>query len=231
MAKLIHDAAGEHFYETGVQECVLYPVGAETTHGTHKTKYSKGVAWNGITTVTESPSGAEATPLYADNRKYLNLISAEDFGMTIEAYTYPDEFAECDGSASVANVAGLKIGQQPRKMFGLCYKTFVGNDEAAADGSHYKLHLVYGCMAAPSERAYATVNETPEAITMSWEVTTTPVDMAGFKPLAHIEVESTATKIADLIAALYGTDGTGSGTGTDAYLPMPDEVAAILSAT
>ena len=165
MSRLTWDNAGERYYETGVKQGVLYPIQSDG-------KYSLGVAWNGLTAVTESPSGAEATALYADDIKYLNLISNEEFGATIEAYTYPDEFAECDGSAALAD--GVMLGQQKRKTFGLCYKTTVGND---VDGNDYgyKLHLIYGCLAAPSEKAYATINDSPEAITFSWEVSTTPV--------------------------------------------------------
>lgn len=215
MAKLKFDQDGERFYETGVKDCVLFPIDPET--GT----YGKGVAWNGITGITNSPSGAEPTALWADDRKYLTLMSAEEFGLTIEAYTYPDEFAECDGSASLAT--GVSIGQQPRKKFALCYKTGVGNDEEAAGGSHYKLHIVYGCLASPSERAYATMNDSPEAITMSWEVSTTPVDVENHKPVSHIEIDSVkaSAKIAEYIATLYGTDTAGSVEGTDPTLMMP----------
>ena len=190
-----------------MQKGVLYLIGTDG-------KYSKGVAWNGLTGVTESPSGAEATPLYADDIKYLELTSAEEFGATVEAYTYPDEFAECDGSAEVAT--GVKIGQQPRKVFGLCYRTTLGNDVKGNDYG-YKLHIVYGCKAAPSEKAYATINDSPEAITFSWEVTTTPVAVEGYKPTAHIEIDSTKadpTKLAALEAILYGKDPTTNG-GTD----------------
>ena len=173
MSKIIWDQTGERLYETGVNHGVLYI----PTDGV----YSKGVAWNGLTAVTESPSGAEATPLYADDIKYLNLVSAEDFGCTIEAYTYPKEFAECDGSASIAK--GVKIGQQTRKVFGLSYRTVVGND-VDSNGHGYKLHLIYGCLASPSEKSYSTINDSPEAITFSWEVTSTPVNVSGFKPTA-----------------------------------------------
>ena len=176
--KLSWDKSGERFYETGVKNGVLYVQNAGA--------YPKGVAWNGLTAVTESPSGAEATPLYADDIKYLELTSEEEFGGTIEAYTYPDEFAECDGSAELAQ--GVKIGQQKRKAFGLVYKTTLGNDEEGNDHG-YKLHLVYGCKAAPSEKAYATINDSPEAITFSWEFTTTPVAVADHKPTAHIEID------------------------------------------
>ena len=168
MAKLVWDETGKRLYETGVSQGVLYPQSGGT--------YPNGVAWNGLTAVTESPSGAEATPLYADNIKYLNLFSAEEFGATIEAYTYPDEFMACDGSAQIAK--GAYIGQQNRKQFGMCYKTLLGNDVNANDHG-YKLHIIYGAMASPSEKAYATVNDSPEAITFSWEVTTTPVNVTG----------------------------------------------------
>lgn len=223
--KLVWDKTGERYYETGVKQGVLYPL---QTDGT----YSKGVAWNGLTAVTESPSGAEATPLYADDIKYLNLLSNEEFGCTIEAYTYPDEFAECDGSASLAT--GVSIGQQKRKTFGLCYRTVLGNDTDNNDHG-YKLHLIYGCLAAPSEKAYATINDSPEAITFSWEVTTTPVTVAGFKPTACITIDSTkatAEKLAALEEVLYGKDGTGEqNTGaTEPRLPLPDEVKTLMTA-
>lgn len=215
MSKLIWDSTGERLYETGVKQAALYVQGAGGT-------YPKGVAWNGITAVTESPSGAEATPLYADDIKYLSLISAEEFGATIEAYTYPDEFAECDGSASIAT--GVVIGQQKRKAFGLAYKTTLGNDVDNNDYG-YKLHLIYGALAAPSEKAYATINDSPEAITFSWEVTTTPVSVAGYKPTAIVTIDSTKadkTKLAALEAILYGSDEV------EARLPLPDEVATLM---
>lgn len=222
MAKLTWDDAGKRLYETGVQKGVLYPMGDNGA-------YAAGVAWNGLTAVTESPSGAEATPLYADDIKYLELTSAEEFGATVEAYTYPDEFAECDGSAEVAT--GVKIGQQPRKVFGLCYRTTLGNDVKGNDYG-YKLHIVYGCKAAPSEKAYASINDSPEAITFSWEVTTTPVSVKGFKPTAHLEIDSTkatAAKLAALEAILYGADAAGgSGSGTEPRLPLPDEIIELL---
>ena len=222
MSKLKWDQTGERFYETGVRNGVLYPLG---TGGT----YPKGVAWNGLTAVTESPSGAEATPLYADDIKYLNLMSTEEFGATIEAYTYPDEFAECDGS--VALTAGVQIGQQARKTFGLCYRTALGND---VDGNDYgyKLHIIYGALAAPSEKAYATINDSPEAITFSWEVTTTPVNVTGFKPTASITIDSTKVnkdKLASLEEILYGKDApSNGGEGTDPRLPLPDEIAELM---
>lgn len=215
MAKLVWDATGEKLYETGVKQGVLYVMDKGT--------YPAGVVWNGLTAVTESPSGAEATPLYADDIKYLNLVSAEEFGATIEAYTYPDEFMECDGSASLMD--GVYIGQQPRKTFGLCYRTTLGND-VDNDSYGYKLHLIYGALAAPSEKAYATINDSPEAITFSWEVSTTPVNVTGHKPTASLVIDSTkvdATKMAALEAALYGTDEEA------AYLPLPDEVKTILT--
>ncbi len=215
MAKLKWDQTGERFYETGSKMGVLYPVDETGA-------YSKGAAWSGLTAVTESPSGAEATPLYADDIKYLNLMSAEDFGFSIEAYTFPDEFAECDGSAEIA--PGISIGQQKRKMFGMCYRTVLGND---VDGNDYgyKLHLIYGAMAAPSERAYATVNDSPEAITFSWECTTTPVTVTGFKPTAHLEINSKkvdAEKLAALEAVLYGSESE------EARLPLPDEIVTLI---
>jgi hypothetical protein len=224
MAKIVWDKTGEHFYETGVKNCVLYI----PTEGV----YSKGVAWNGITAITESPSGAEATALYADDIKYLNLYSVEEFGATIEAYTYPDEFAECDGSAEL--VAGVKIGQQARKPFGLCYRTTIGNDTDGNDHG-YKLHIIYGAMASPSEKSYNTINDSPEAVTFSWELTTTPVNVAGAKPTASITIDSTKVdeqKLAALEEVLYGKDGTGSDhTGaTEPRLPLPDEIKTIMTA-
>ena len=217
MSKLVWDKTGERLYETGVKQGVLYVQDAQGA-------YPKGVAWNGLTTVTESPSGAEATPLYADDIKYLNLMSTEELGGTIEAYTYPDEWAECDGSAAIAT--GVYIGQQPRKTFGMCYRTTLGNDvENNAYG--YKLHLIYGALAAPSEKAYATINDSPEAITFSLEFSTTPVNVEGFKPTANIVIDSTKvepTKLAALEAVLYGD------TETEARLPLPDEVVQILAA-
>lgn len=217
MSKIIWDNTGERTYETGVDHGVLYPIQEGGL-------YTKGVAWNGLTAVTESPSGAEATPLYADNIKYLNLVSAEDFGCTIEAYTYPDEFAECDGSAEIAT--GVYAGQQARKVFGLCYRTILGNDtDSNAHG--YKLHLIYGCLASPSEKSYSTVNDSPEAITFSWEVKSTPVNVSGFKPTAVLTIDSTKvepSKLAKLEEALYGSGST------EAKLPTPDEVVAIVGA-
>ena len=217
MSKLTWDNTGERLFETGVKNGVLYPIQADG-------KYTNGVAWNGLISVTESPSGAEATALYADDIKYVNLLSNEEFGATIEAYTYPDEFAECDGSGTLAE--GVTVGQQKRKVFGLCYKTTIGNDVDGNDHG-YKLHLVYGCLAAPSEKAYSTINDNPDAITFSWEVTTTPVNVTGFKPTSQITIDSTKvdqaklTKIEDL---LYGT------AEKEPSLPLPDELAATLTA-
>lgn len=217
MSKLIWDNTGERLYETGVDHGVLYPIQEGGL-------YTKGVVWNGLTAITESPSGAEATPLYADNIKYLNLVSAEDFGCTIEAYMYPDEFAECDGSAEIAT--GVYAGQQDRKVFGLCYRTILGND-TDSNGHGYKLHLIYGCLASPSEKSYSTVNDSPEANTFSWEVKSTPVNVSGFKPTASLTIDSTkvnAEKLANLEKVLYGSEST------EAKLPTPDEVIAIVGA-
>lgn len=215
MSKLVWDKTGERLYETGVKNGVLY-VQDET--GT----YPKGVAWNGLTAVTESPSGAEATALWADDTKYLNLLSAEEFGATIEAYTYPDEFAECDGTAVLAQ--GVKIGQQKRKVFGMAYKTTIGNDIDANDYG-YKLHIIYGALAAPTEKGYSTINDSPEAITFSWEISTTPVNVTGFKPTSYIEINSKTadpTKLAALEAKLFGSDDK------EASLPLPDEIAELM---
>lgn len=220
MSKIVWDKTGERFYETGVKQGVLYP---QSSAGT----YSKGVAWNGLTAVTESPSGAEATALYADDIKYLNLMSTEEFGATIEAYTYPEEFAACDGSASIAK--GVTIGQQKRSAFGLCYKTTLGNDVDGNDFG-YKLHLIYGALAAPSEKGYSTISDSPEAITFSWEVTTTPVSVDGFKPTASLTIDSTkadATKLAALEKILYGSDDAPAN---EPRLPLPNEVATLMAA-
>lgn len=216
--KLVWDQTNERLYETGVKMGVVYPQAAGGT-------YPMGVAWNGLTAVTESPSGAEATALYADDTKYLNLMSAEEFAATIEAYTYPDEFAECDGSAELAK--GVAIGQQKRKTFGLCYRTVLGND---VDGNDYgyKLHIIYGAMAAPSEKAYATINDSPEAITFSWELSTTPVSVDGFKPTASITIDSTKadpTKLEALEKILYGSEEA------EARLPLPNEIATLMAAS
>lgn len=216
MAALTWDDSGKRLYETGVDRGVLYVMSAGT--------YGTGVAWNGLTGVTESPSGAEETALYADNIKYVSLYSAEEFGATIEAYTYPDEFAKCDGSAELAD--GTYVGQQERATFGLSYRTLLGNDtEGQSHG--YKLHLIYGAKASPSEKAYATVNDSPEAITFSWEVTTTPVNVTGMKPTAVITIDSTkadADCLAALEAKLYGSEPSGTPT-----LPMPDEVKTLMT--
>lgn len=216
MAKLVFDESGKRFYETGVSKGVLY---VQDANGT----YPAGVAWNGLTAVNEAPSGAEATPLYADDIKYLELRSAEEFGATIEAYTYPDEFEQCDGSAELAE--GVVIGQQARKAFGLCYKTIVGNDIQGNDFG-YKLHLIYGATAAPSEKAYATVNDSPEALTFSWEITCTPVEVTGFKPTATVVIDSRKVdpeKLAALEDKLYGT------ASEEAQLPLPAEIAAMFA--
>lgn len=216
MTKLVWDQIGERFYETGVKNGVLYPQVSGA--------YPKGVAWNGLTAVTESPSGAEASPLYADDIKYLNLYSAEEFGCTIEAYTYPEEFAACNGEAEIAG--GVTIGQQTRKSFGFSYRTVVGNDVDSNDHG-YKIHLVYGCMASPSEKAYATINDSPEAITFSWEITTTPVAVEGFKPTAIVTIDSRtvdASKLTALEAILYGSESE------EARLPLPDEIVTLIGA-
>lgn len=215
MSALVWDQTTQKLYETGVDRGVLYPVSNNA--------YGAGVAWNGLTAVNESPSGAEPSDIYADNTKYLTLRSAETFGATIEAYTYPDEFAECDGSAMVAT--GVTIGQQPRKSFGLCYRTLIGNDTDGQDHG-YKLHLIYGCTASPSEKSYQTVNDSPEAITFSWEVSTTPVNVEGHKPTAQLIVDSTKVdkaKLATLEAQLYG------GENAEPKLPTPAEVIAIFA--
>lgn len=223
MSKIVWDATGEKQYETGVDHGVLYP------YNTTESKYTPGVAWNGLTAVTESPSGAEPTDLFADNIKYLTMRSAEDFGCTIEAYTYPDEFAECDGSASI--LKGVSIGQQSRKAFGFSYRTVVGNDVLGNDYG-YKLHLIYGCTASPSEKGYQTINDSPEAITFSWEISTTPVnvevDEGTFKPTSYVIIDTTKldegqkANLKKLEDALYGTSSD------DAYLPLPGEVYTIL---
>ena len=216
MSKLVWDAVSEHLYETGVDRGVLYRRDAQN-------EYSSAYAWNGLTAVNESPSGADETKLWAYNIKYLSIRAAEEFGGTIEAYTYPDAFAECDGSAEIAT--GVYIGQQNRKPFGLCYRTVLGNDTDLNDHG-YKLHLVYGATCNPSEKAYATINDSPEAITFSWEFTTTPVSVTGHKATACVTIDSTkvnASRLKDLEDVLYGTENT------DGRLPLPDEVASILS--
>lgn len=221
MAKLVWDEAGKHIYETGVSKGVLYVM--SDTPGT----YGKGVAWNGLSSVSESPTGAEVSAIYADNIKYLNLMSREEFEGSIEAYTYPDEFMACDGSASPEDANGFVIGQQDRKTFAFCYQTKVGNDLNPEAG--YKIHIIYGALASPSERSYETVNDSPEAMTFSWDITTTPVAVTGFKPTAHVELDSTKiekTKLAKIEAKLYGTDEP-SGEPT---LLMPDEIISMLKA-
>ena len=225
MSKIVWDELGSHLFETGVDHCVLYPIDANGA-------YSDGVAWNGITGVTQSPSGADETKLWADNIKYVSLRAAEEFGGTIEAYTYPDEFAECDGSATV--VTGLRAGQQARKAFGLAYRTLIGND-TELDNHGYMLHLVYGATCSPSQRSYSTKNDSPEAITFSWEFSTNPVNFSGFKPTSYMEIDSTKftsetdkAKLKALENKLFGTDTEGATEGTDPYLPLPDEVASTL---
>lgn len=215
MSKLTWDNVGERFYETGVKNGVLYVQ--------DKGAYTKGVAWNGLTAITESPSGAEASPFYADDTKYLNLMSAEDFGGTIEAYTYPDEFKACNGEGELAT--GVTIGQQVRKAFGMCYRTIIGNDTDSNDYG-YKLHLVYGAQASVAEKSYTTVNESPEPIAFSWEFTTTPVAVAGAKPTSIVTIDSTkvdAEKLAELEAILYGSESE------EARLPLPDEIATLMA--
>ena len=216
------DESGQRLYETGVDHGVLYPISDQGT-------YNKGYAWNGISAVTESPSGAEATAVWADNIKYLNMYSAEEFGATLEAYTYPDEFMECDGSKEIA--PGVYAGQQQRKMFGLSYRTKIGND-VQGDAYGYKLHLVYGCKASPSERNYNTTNDSPEAQALSWEITTTPLNISGMQASSQLVIDSTkvdAEKLADLEEILYGKPAEGQTPAVDARLPLPDEVAQILS--
>ena len=218
------DADGERLYETGVDRAVVYPKVASDSN-----PYPKGYAWNGITSVQERPSGGEANPIWADNIKYLNLRSAEQFGITIEAYTYPDEFAECDGSKNVVENTGLYIGQQRRKAFGFTYRTLIGNDEQDTDYG-YKIHLVYGCEASPSERSRNTVNDSPEAMSFSWEVDTTPVKLDGteFRPIAHIEIDTTKFASQTLVKSfediLYGTASSGGSAAVDAKLPLPMDV-------
>lgn len=217
MAKIVWDKVGDRTYETGTEKGVVYPMDSAG-------EYPKGVAWNGLTAVTESPSGAEPTPFYADNIKYLELMSAEEFGCTIEAFTYPDEFAICDGSAEI--VKGVFVGQQPRQPFGFSYVTVLGNDIDKNDHG-YKLHLIYNALASPSEKSYTTVNETPEIITFSWEVTTTPVNVPGFKPSAQITIDSTKIESAKLKALediLYGS------ADEEARLPLPEELITIIGA-
>ena len=221
MAKLVWDEAGKHVYETGVSKGVLYVM--SNTPGT----YEKGVAWNGLSSLSEIPTGAEVSAMYADDIKYLNLMSREEFEGSIEAYTYPDEFMACDGSASPEDAKGFVVGQQDRKTFAFCYQTKVGNDLNPEAG--YKIHIIYGALASPSERSYETVNDSPEAMTFSWDITTTPVAVTGFKPTAHVELDSTKiekTKLEKIEAKLYGTDEP-SGEPT---LLMPDEIIGMLKA-
>ena len=216
MSKLVWDVVGKRNYETGISKGVLYPM----TGGT----YPKGVAWSGLTTVTETASGAEATPLYADNIKYLDLMAVEELGGTIEAYTAPDAFGACDGTAELTT--GVSIGQQPRQTFGLAYQTILGND--TENNKHgYKIHLIYGALASPTERSYATVNDSPEAMTMSWEFSTTPVSVTGFEPTSLVVIDSTkvdAEKLAAFEAIIYGSEDQ------EARLPLPNEVATLLGA-
>lgn len=215
MAKLVFDGVGSRFFETGVKNGVLFVQGAEG-------EYENGVVWNGLTAVTESPSGAEATPLYADDMKYVVLYSTEEFGATIEAYTYPEEFEQCDGSAQLGT--GVTIGQQQRKSFGLVYKTVIGNDVQGQDLG-YKIHIIYGAKAAPSEKAFATINDSPEAVTFSWEVSTVPVPVEGHRPTSTLVIDSTkvdAEKLAAIEAKLFGSESEES------TLPLPNEIANML---
>ena len=221
--KIVWDKTSERYYETGVKNVVLY----NQTAGV----YNDGCAWNGVTAITESPSGAESTALYADDIKYLNLISNEEFGATIEAYTYPAEFEKCDGTADL--VSGVSIGQQKRETFGLSYRTVLGNDTDGNDYG-YKLHLIYGCKASPSERAYSTISDSPEANTFSWELSTTPVSVSGFKPTSCITIDSTKcdkTKLTALEEILYGKDPTqtSGNDGVAPRLPLPDEVKTLMT--
>lgn len=223
MSKLHWDGTGEKLYENGVEKGVLYPYSENA--------YQAGVAWNGLTAINQSPSGGEITTLYADDIEYANMMSLEKFGLTVEAYTYPEEFAACDGSGELET--GVTFGQQNRQMFGLSYQTKIGNDTDGFDHG-YIIHLVYGCRAKPSERSYATINDSPEAITLSWELSCTPVEVTGHKPTAHIEIHSTkltAAKLEKLEAYLYGTDAGASGdpAATEAKLPLPSELVALLA--
>ena len=223
--RIVWDATGERLYETGVDHGVLYILDSDGT-------YKNGVAWNGLSAVTESPSGAEATAVWADNIKYLNLMSAEEFGATIEAYTYPDQFGQCDGTAEL--VEGVTVGQQSRKTFGLCYRTRIGND-VDGDQHGYKLHIIYGALASPSEKGYQTVSDSPEAISFSWEVTTTPVNVSGMSATASLVIDSTKSnseKLTALENILYGTDAGEGGTpaATSPRLPLPDEIKTLMTA-
>lgn len=222
--KMVWDQTGERIYETGVDHGVLFVMKDDGT-------YDKGVAWNGLTSVTESPSGAEDTALYADNIKYINLKSNEEFGATVEAYTYPDEFKQCDGFADLST--GVTLGQQGRRTFAMCYRTLKGNDIKGTDFA-YKLHIIYGCSASPSEKSYQTVNDSPEAITFSWELKTTPIQIEGFKPVASVTIESDkvdAAKLTELEDMLYGKDEStaGAGDGTDSTLAMPADLKRIFA--
>jgi hypothetical protein len=219
MTKLIWDASGDRFFETGVDQGVLYLL--NQTSG----QYDSGFAWNGLTTVTESPSGAESNKQYADNIMYLNLLSIEQFGGTVEAYTYPDQFAECDGTSQPE--PGVSIGQQPRKPFGLCFRTRKGNDLEGTEKG-YKLHLIYNALAAPSEKAYSTINDSPAPIAFSWAISTTPIAVTGYKPTSELVIDSTlvdADALATLLDTLYGT------VGSDPSLPLPDDVLALFAGT
>lgn len=227
MSKIVWDKTGERLYESGVKQGVLYPSDG-------KGGYAGGVAWNGLTAVNESPSGAEPTPIYADDMKYLNLTSAEDYSATVEAYTYPDEFTECDGSVEIA--PGVYAGQQARKLFGLCYRTVLGNDVDGEDYG-YKLHLVYGGKASPSEKSHSTINDSPEATTFSWEISTTPVEITELvggkrlKPTACLTFDSTkisAAKMKALEDILYGKDGADGNDGEEPRLPLPDEIIKLM---
>ncbi|MCC2832119.1 hypothetical protein [[Clostridium] innocuum] len=214
MTRVVWNEVGKHFYETGVDRGMVYPQDAGA--------YPKGVVWNGLTSVSEKPTGAEATPVYAGNIKYLNLLSKEEFAATVEALTYPDEFAECDGSAEMA--PGVKLGQQPRKPFGMSYRTFIGNDTEKTNHGYY-LHIIYGAYAAPSEKSYSTINETPDTTTFSWELTTTPVSVTGYEPTASVTIDSrtiSAANLEKLEDVLYGT------TDKEPRLPLPDEIASLI---
>ena len=218
MAAITWDATGERLFETGVDHGVLYPISSSGT-------YDNGVAWNGLSAITESPSGAEATAIWADNIKYVNLLSAEEFGATVEAYTYPDEFAICDGTAEL--VDGVIVGQQARKVFGLCYRTKIGNDVDGNDHG-YKLHIIYGAQASPSEKAYSTINDSPEAISFSWELTTTPVNVTGMNATSYLVIDSTkcdAEKLTALEKILYGS----AEPDTAPRLPLPDEIKTLMT--
>lgn len=230
MSKIVWDQVGEHLYETGTKNGVLYTLGSTADNAHGGTLYTNGVAWNGLTAVTASPEGGDANDIYADDIKYLVLRGTENFKGTIEAYTYPDEFAECDGSAVVAN--GATIGQQPRKTFGFSWTSTIGND-TEMDKHGYLIHLVWGASASPSEKAYQTINDSPEAITFSWEFSTVPVPVAGYKPTAYMRIDSTKVDSAKMTALkdiLYGTDASGSDAATDPCLPTPDYIISLLNA-